>query len=298
MLVGRGLVRCMRSLPDGLFWRARGEEKIRTIFESIHGRPPRLNPPVTFAEKLCERMISLHRTESGAYTSLSDKVVARNFVKARVGEEYLTKHFWTGNDPKQLPFSSLPDRVVIKANHGSGQVIVWTPDKSVAETITVLERWLRENYYWTGREYQYMRIIPQLFVEEFLDDGHDDGPLDYRFWCFHGQPVIIQVDNHSHSINPFFSTDWEPLDLRYRAAARKIDLPKPSRLKEMLVVAEKLSKGFDFVRVDLYQVGDRVLFGEYTFTPVANCFKLEPTEWDERLGQIWGETTPGAVPDA
>jgi hypothetical protein len=55
----------------------------------------------------------------------------------------------------------------------------------------------------------------------------------------------------------------------------------------MIDVASRLSEGFDFVRVDLFNVDGRIYFGELTFTPSAGWIRFEPPEWNLRLGKLW-----------
>jgi hypothetical protein len=124
-------------------------------------------------------------------------------------------------------------------------------------------------------------------VEPFLEDHQPDGPLDYRFWCFDGKPEVIQVDNHSHSINPFYDTDWNLLPLHYRKNAKSCTISKPENFDEMLDIARKLSADFDFARIDLYNLNGDIKFSEMTFTPAAGRAVFKPAEWDTILGQKW-----------
>ena len=55
----------------------------------------------------------------------------------------------------------------------------------------------------------------------------------------------------------------------------------------MVEVAEALSKGVDFVRVDLYQVGERVVFGELTNYPAAGLQAMTPEHVFSELGRSW-----------
>jgi hypothetical protein len=153
--------------------------------------------------------------------------------------------------------------------------------------IKTLDRWLAQNFYWTQREYQYFNIKPRILIEPFLDDGQPDGPLDYRFWCFGGTVEMVQVDNHSHAINPFYTPDWKPLDVHTRDRFKAFDAERPANLGEMLRIATLLSSGFDFVRVDLYNTKEGLRFGEMTFTPGGGAFAFKPAEWERRLGEKW-----------
>ena len=205
---------------------------------------------------------------------------------SKVGEQHLVKLLWHGVDPHAIPFDTLPAEYVIKPNHGSGKVIVVKGKVDRSDVISRLSVWLKSNYYWACREYQYYYITPRVMIEEYLRNQDVSGPLDYRFWCFRGIPEVIQVDNPAHDINPFFDTKWNLLDLYYREGASRPAIAKPSNFEQMILVASQLSAGFDFVRLDLYNVEGKIYFGEFTFTP-AGSLKLRPESWDLRLGEKW-----------
>jgi glycosyltransferase involved in cell wall biosynthesis len=270
-----------------LLRRWEGEQVLKRNYRKVHGRDLDWRQPQLFSEKMFRRMVLMNRSLSPEYTELSDKYLVRNYVAKKVGEKYLTKIYWEGFDPAQIPFDQLPEKCVIKTNHGSGQVIVVKGNIDRAATVEKLRAWLSDNYYWKAREYQYFGIRPRALIEEYLDDGQDGGPLDYRFWCFNGKAAVIQVDNHRHDINPFYDADWNKLDLSYRARALPADITKPANLDEMHAIAASLAAGFDFVRVDLYNLNGRICFGELTFTPLAGQFRFAPEPWDAKLGEKW-----------
>jgi len=231
-------------------------------------------------------MISWNRSHNPIFTQLSDKYAVREYVRSKIGQEHLVKLLWHGTDPNVIPFDTLPAEYVIKTNHGSGQIIVVKGHADRQDIIQKLSSWLKSNYYWGGREHQYYHIKPRVMVEEYLRNEDGSGPLDYRFWCFGGVPEVIQVDNRAHDINPFFDKDWNLLDLHYREGAFRPAIKKPQNFELMMHVVSQLSQGFDFVRVDLYNVDGKVYFGELTFTP-AGSLKLRPQIWDSKLGEKW-----------
>jgi hypothetical protein len=267
--------------------RSEGEAILMRKFEKLHGRKLDLQNTRTFTEKLFRRMILLNRRNNPTFTMLADKYAARAWVAAKIGEEYLVKLLWHGTDPGRIPFDTLPHDYVIKTNHASGQVILvrGQPDKDAI--IAKLRVWLKTNIYWLAREYHYYFIKPRVMVEEFLRTADGSPPLDYRFWCFAGVPEVIQVDDHAHSINPFYDTRWNHLDMSYRKNFRPATVKRPDNLEEMLSIAGTLSRDFDFVRVDLYNIDGRIYFGEMTFTPVAGRFRFQPDHWDLYLGEKW-----------
>ncbi len=62
------------------------------------------------------------------------------------------------------------------------------------------------------------------------------------------------------------------IDIDYRP------VPRPKNLDKMIEIAEKISRGFVQVRVDLYNVNGIIYFGEMTFTAFSgmnNHFTME-----------------------
>ena len=56
-------------------------------------------------------------------------------------------------------------------------------------------------------------------------------------------------------------------------------------LEEMIVISQKLSKGFPFVRVDLYCINSEIYFGEMTFYPWTGYVQYNPDSFDYTLGE-------------
>ena len=73
----------------------------------------------------------------------------------------------------------------------------------------------------------------------------------------------MQVDSgrFGRRTQDFFRPDWRHVPLSGGPPWAVPEPPKPFRLAEMIEVAEKLRIGTDFVRVDLYDVDGRVVFG-------------------------------------
>lgn len=97
----------------------------------------------------------------------------------------------------------------------------------------------------------------------------------------------IDRDRSTAHVQRFFSVDWKPLP--FNIATHKLDdeiAEKPPTLKEMLNIAEILSAGFSIVRVDLYCVGNKIYFGEMTFTPLAGFVNWNPPEMDYQIGSL------------
>jgi hypothetical protein len=266
---------------------ALGENIIKARYLSIFGHNLDMNELKTFTQKIFARMIMFHRRPIELFQQCADKVAVREYITTKIGPQYLSNQIWVGSSADDIPRSGLPTKFVLKASHGSRMVKLVDQLTNRDEIVKLSGSWLKKNYYWSSREFQYFGIPKQLIIEEHLVDQYRNGPLDYKFYCFHGQPVLIQIDDNLHSINTFYDSNWKKLDLSYRQDFVEFEIDKPRRFEEMYEVASTLSKDFSFVRVDLYLCGDRVLFGELTFTPLAGTIRFTPQRWDTDLGLLW-----------
>lgn len=142
--------------------------------------------------------------------------------------------------------------------------------------------WTRGVYGRWLDEWLYTLIPCGLLVEPFI--GKDRTlPIDYKFYVFGGQVTHIQVHfdratNHR----------WIVHDRNWHAMSRRLPpAPRPSALSAMIEAAEELASGFSFARVDLYQPGDRPLFGEISFYPGSGLDAFDPLELDGDMGRLW-----------
>lgn len=281
----------LRQLKRHLRRRSEGEAILLERFAEHYGRPLDLDAPQTFTEKLFCRMVRWNRRMDPRFTALTDKLAVRSYVSERLGDDYLPALSWQGRGAAGIPFDALPPRYVLKTNHGSGQVIRVAGGVDRGDVARRVSGWLASNYYWRYREFQYFRIPPRAFAEEYLECADGSEAVVYRFWCFGGVPRLLNVGNYARSMTPFFDTNWNKLELATKPNANQPLLEKPRHFDRMLTAAARLSEGIDFVRVDLYNVDGRIVFGELTFTPAAGVFKFRPAEWDRKLGAMW--TSPG-----
>ncbi len=265
-----------------------GPHLLRRRFQQVTGHELDEGAASTFTELVFVRMITQHRRPDPRMTRLSDKLQMREYVRQIVGDSYVVPLLWHGRDPSLIPFDRLPDRYVLKSNHACDQVLRVPSDSTDRRHIVETTRaWLDRNYYWAAREPQYYGIEPAVLVEPYLQDGYTDGPLDYRFFCFGGEPALIQVSDHRHAVHLFFDCDWTPVEVSCREATAFYPVARPTALPQMIEVASALSAEFDFVRVDLYDVHGRPLVGELTFTPNAGTRPFRQPWMEDELGRRW-----------
>jgi hypothetical protein len=249
---------------------------------------PNLLSPRTFNEKLCRRMIA---ERDPKMTLWADKFLVRDFVRHRVGDEYLPKLYASYNDPNAIFDVELPQRFVLKPNNGSGRVYIHngTSAPDIGKLAILSAQWLSSNYYRRSKEWAYKDIKPRILVEEYLGDDLQP-PVDFKFFCFDGAVKFVQVDfdrYSSHKRN-MYDRDWALLDCEYGYQSdRSRACPKPDKLYLMIEVAEKLSVGTKFVRIDLYCIEGDIRFGEITNYPGGGSERFSPHYWDIVFGEMW-----------
>ena len=259
---------------------------IRYIYK--HRRFPRLRNPHTFSDKILHRMLHDRRPTLQIF---SDKLAVRDYVLARVSDRCLPNLYHVTDDPKSIPFAKLPRQFVVKGSHGSN----WTyiiGDKlslSVDDVISHCTLWLSRNYYDYGGEWSYKHISPKIIIEELLLDENNDLPSDYKFFCFDGKVSIVQVDvdrftDHRRSL---YSRTWEELPVQYIYQRIGTRITKPKNFSDMIGLAEQLSAGIDFARVDLYNIDGNIYFGEITNYPESGVGRFVPRSFDDELGRQW-----------
>lgn len=252
---------------------------------------PNIRNPNSFNEKIAHRKIF---TDREIFTTVSDKWAVRDYVRKRIGEEYLNQVYSVTKFPNQIPFDDLPEEYVIKSNHGSAWNIIVDDDSNYhrEDIRKECERWLSKTYGTESKEYWYERIEPKILVEKRLY-GKDGGlPRDYKFFVFHGHIRYIQVDfdrNSGHT-RRFFDNEWNPQEFTKGRPLRPLGpiIDKPDRFEEMKTVAQTLGEGLKFARVDLYDTAHNgIIFGEITLAPGAARSKFEPKKYDYIFGSYW-----------
>lgn len=221
----------------------------------------------------------------------ADKYRVREYVKDKIGVEHLTKYHGVWNNVEEIDFSAIPEKCVLKTNNGSGRNILVTDKSSlnVNKAKDDLKRWMVSDY-WKGLlETQYKDIEPKIICEEYLDDMAE-GLCEYQFFCFGGKPKYIWCVRGSHRLGckaTFYDTEWNGMDFSLGYPVDEEKQPKPQRLSDMLVIAEKLSKDLAHVRVDLYEMPDgRILFGELTMCSWGGMKHFVPEKWDLEFGKL------------
>lgn len=285
----------------------------RRMYRRVFGRYPDLARPALFNEKITARKLFDQRA---IFPLLADKLKMRGFIAGRLGERYLPALLGVQTRFDDIDFDSLPDKFVIKPNHGSHWVMV-IEDKKALDRAAARRRvqgWLRTNYYVNSREVFYKDVKPQIMIEEYLEEDSATPASDYKCYVFDG-------------VLRFFSIGWRPAIavqkqvVFFDRAGREMPVrvaypdavfkrpfigepghdptslpPMPANLDRLIETAERIGKGFDFIRADLYSPGGRILVGELTSLPNGGIRAFDPPEYDRIFGNYWQQVLGGASP--
>lgn len=242
-----------------------------------------INNPRRFNEKI--HWLKLHPCVKEGEL-LADKYRVREYIKHTIGEKYLIPLIGVWDKVDEIELAKLPNKFVLKANHGSGMNII-CKDKSKIDWNKAKNKmrfWLKNSQYCLSREWQYKDTPRKIICEQFLK--YDI--TDYKFFCFNGRPKYIQVDIDRFKCHrrSFFTDKWEsaPFTTLYEQPEKMPE--KPTQLEEMLGVATKLAKDYAFARIDLYIHENKVYFGEITLHPEGGCGIYIPDEYDFIMGDM------------
>ena len=243
--------------------------------------------PIGFNEKINYLKIN---DDYEIKSDLQDKLKVKNHVANLIGEEYIVKTL------KILDInSSFKEQLVdfktfvIKTNFESGKVY-FCENKSNFDFDNVQQKILKsysEKFYMHGREFHYKRIEKQTFAEELLIDYRN--LLDYKFYCFDGIPHFVHIDRDRYQSHKrsFYDMSFKKINnLSIEYEYDKIQFKKPNNFNAMVEICHKLSKGFKFVRIDLYDHNDKVYFGEVTFYPESGFGRFSEKKYDIIFGNL------------
>ena len=255
-------------------------------FKMTHGYLPNLAAPSSFTEHLFVRKFFAPLP----MPSLADKLTAREYVRARLGDHVLTPVAWVGDSASELFAAELPSgRFVLKANNSCGANIFLDLPQDLSaerEAITKLtSHWLTDRFGYDWGEWQYCTFPCRLFLESFIDFNGTTAPNEYKFFCFNGKARLINfhVDRFARHRSALYDPSWNQFPVDYGRELAHDD--RPRNLADMVEVAETIAAGLEFARIDLYSDCKGIVkFGEITFTPGNALDRFSDFKFDLWLG--------------
>ena len=257
-----------------LYWLFPDKMYLRMLYFLEMKKSLNLKNPVTFNEKL--QWLKLH-DHNPLYTKMVDKYEVKSVVATIIGENYIIPTIAVWDRIEDIDWEQLPDKFVLKTTHdGGGMGVVICRDKKTFDqqaALAKLSKSMRNNMSGVTKEWPYKNVKPRIIAEKYILDK--EGELaDYKFFCFNGKAYCVMLCIDRNIGSPkfyFFDRNWSLLRLNKRGkeAPTGFSLSKPKRIDDMFVLAETLSSGLPFVRVDLYNVDGTIYFGEMTFYPAS-----------------------------
>lgn len=244
--------------------------------------------PQTFNEKLQWLKLYDRKPE---YTKMVDKYEAKKYVADRIGEEYIIPTLGVWDKFDDIDFDKLPDQFVLKCTHDSGGLAICRDknsfDKQAAKK--KIDRSLKNNYYWSSREWPYKNVKPRIIAEKYMEDTATAELRDYKIFTFDGvaKALFIATERANETEETkfdFFDVEFNHLPFTNGHPNADICPAKPETFDEMIKLAERLSINIPHLRVDLYEVNGKAYFGELTFSHWGGMMPFEPAEWDKTFG--------------
>lgn len=259
------------------------------------GRKLNLKEPKRFTEKIQRYKLKYHNPNMLRCT---DKYEVRKYIEEKGFGEYLIPLIGVYNTIEEIDYFRLPNMFVAKTTDGGGgnQIFICRDKHNLSEKSfrEKLSSWMsaRKVKKQAGREWAYENNYPRRIIIEKLIGADEKGDVcDYKFYCFSGEPhycQLIQGRSTEETID-FYDMEWKHMPfygLNPKCGPAAKPAAKPAAFDLMKSIAKDLSKGFPFVRVDLYSVKEGVFFGELTFYPASGYGVFTPDEWDFKLGEL------------
>lgn len=273
-----------RIIPD--------KSALKIIYRNIFERPLNLDRPQTFNEKL--QWLKLYN-RNPLYTTLVDKYAVKKWVSDKIGEEYIIPTYGVWDSFDEIDFNQLPNQFVLKTTHagGSSGVIICRDKETfdISDAKEKMSKSLKTDTYCICREWPYKNVPHRIIAEKYIDPNPETNDLpDYKFFCFDGKVKALFVGTERQKEGEdvkfdFFDAEFKHLPFRQGHDHAKQLPEKPNHFDLMKQLAEELSKGIPHVRVDFYDTGNQVYFGEMTFFHFGGMVPFEPEEWDYIFGE-------------
>ena len=216
----------------------------------------------------------------------ADKILLHNWSILRLGKDICNRIIKIYKHVDDINFEELPEKFVLKTNHGSSFNII-IDNKTNCNITSIKEQlleWLKIDYGKNNSEFHYSIIERKVFVEKYMGLQLKN----YKFLCYNGKPkyVYLSIKKGEEKFRNFYDMDWNLLDfncLSYPDLNNTYN--RPNNFELMKKYAIILSKNFKFVRVDMYEIANEVLLGELTFSPMNSLFFCQNKSHEIELGR-------------
>jgi hypothetical protein len=270
------------------------ELMIKMQYRIATGRKLNLKNPQRFTEKL--KWYKLYY-RNPLLKICSDKYQVRDYVTNKGLGNILVPLIKCYDNPKNFRLIDLPDSFVVKTTLGAGnnQVIVVNNINDINKEYfeKKIRKWKLNCFKKSiSREWGYESDKEKLIVEENLVTKHNQPILDYKFFCFNGEPKYFYiVSNRNSPKGPnidIFDIDFQRLYFgRIDLVRSNATYDKPVNFNKMIEIAKILSKDFPHVRIDLYNFNGTIYFSEMTFYNGSGYITYKPEKYDFIIGDYF-----------
>lgn len=228
-------------------------------------------------------------------TIIGTKYLAKKYIANIVGEQHNVKLFGVWDKPEDIVWDDLPNSFVLKTVRGHyGKQVVVVKDKSKLNREKVIEQLnkLSDDIFRRFNNGDYPNKN-RFIAEELLVPENSDMLIDYKFLFSYGKPIVAycfgiscNTDNRDVKFKKcscYSLPDWRELPITVKSY-EKLRTPSPKNMSKMLEIASKLSKPFPLIRIDMYEIGGRVLVGEITEDHAGGASMINPAIWDFMIG--------------
>ena len=257
----------------------------KIYFKYVLGYKLNLKEPKTLNEKLQWLKLYYWANDPKA-VQCADKYAVRSYIESIGKKDILNDILFVWNDSDEINWDMLPEKFVLKCNHGCGYNII-CKDKSKLdekETKRNLHKWLHEDFSKFNAEPHYAKIDRKIICEKFLEGD----VINYNIYVFNGKAVFFSVagglGEGTDEYLTYYNSDGSVANFKNKSfpakASKLSDL-----LPEMIKTAEYLAKDFPMVRVDLFDINGKIILSEMTFTPGGALIPFSSIESDRMLGE-------------
>lgn len=283
------LEKIKNCIPDELY--------LKYKFHKHLGYWPNLKNPKTFNEKL--QWLKLHDRKP-IYTTMVDKYEAKKYVANIIGEKYIIPTIGVWEHFDDINFDLLPEQFVLKCTHDSGGLVICYDKEKFNKTAAreKIEKCLKRNFYYVGREWPYKNVKPRIIAEKYMVDESGmkktacakDALTDFKLMCFNGRPRMTLVCRERFTDGglkeDFYDEAWNHMNVQRPNHSNSIfPTLRPKQYELMKKLSIKLSESIPFVRIDFYEINEKLYFGEITFYPASGFEGFDPESWDEKFGK-------------
>ena len=269
---------------------------LKKIYYNKMGKKLNLRNPKLFTEKI--QWLKLN-DNLPIKTTLADKILVRKWAQALIPELKFPQIYTIADSFDALEFDKCPQNFLIKTNHAWKQnYIVKGKDKFFADEKLLHNTKLFFAYYLSkhfafesGFELQYKNIKRKIYVEEIIGECDSLLNLDYKVYCFNGQPKVVEHYTVKMKDKSAYMVCWDEKGNRINCGnvlplSEEKKIPLPVCFEKLLEYSKILSKEFKFVRVDFLVNDDKIYLSEMTFTPSSGFIFFQPEYWNEILGDM------------